>query len=139
MIINVNKDSDKKQYLERDNLLLVDNDEILKIDCKVENESFRFPTMFSFISTLLELNKWEKELYYLLNYRRDEFNSFYHMTKVAAKLFNRHERSYNRFYRSMEKRGIVVVDENNKPSVGPLYDIKNFSDKKYVVLKINEL
>lgn len=139
MIININRNSNKKQYLERDNLLLVDNDEILRIDCKVHNDSFRFSTTFSFIATMLELNKWEKELYYLLNYRRDEFDSFYHMTKVAAKLFNRCERSYNRFYRDLEKRGIVVIDENNRPHIGSQYDIKNFTDKKYVILKLEEL
>ena len=139
MIIEINNVSSKKQYLERDNLLLADNDEILRIDCKVQNESFRFPTIFTFVCTVLELNKWEREIYYMLNYRRDEFDSFYHMTKVAARLFNRSERGYNKYYRDLEKRGIVVIDKDNRPHIGKQYDIENFTNKKYVVLKIDSL
>ena len=70
--------------------------------------------------------------------RRLYLDSFYKLGVEAAKIFKCHERSYYIYYMKMRKRGIITTDANTgRPVVAPQYDVEQFKNAKYVVLKIN--
>lgn len=139
MVFSVNTNSEKKQYIERDNLLLIDNDDIIRLDVNPENINFRMNPLFEGICGLLGLNDKESQLYYMVNYKKDECDTFGKMGKVLSTLFKCHPRSYYPYYIRLRKRGILTTNQTTgKIEVGKQFDISEFSKAKYIVLKINQ-
>ena len=139
MVFSVNKSSNKKQYLERDNLLLVDNEDIVRLDVSPENINFRMNALFEAICGLLNLNEKESQLYYLVNFRKEDCGTFAQLGRIASKLFKCHPRSYYPYYIRMRKRGILTTNQDeDKIEVGKQFDISQFKNAKYIILKINE-
>lgn len=138
MVFEIDNSSNKKQYIERDNFLLVDNDDIVKLNIFPQSINFRMTALFEALCGLLGLNDKESQIYYMVCFKRDSFDSFYKLGVEAAKIFKCHERSYYIYYMKMRKRGIITTDANTgRPVVAPQYDVEQFKNAKYVVLKIN--
>lgn len=140
MKFEINNDSNRKQYIERDNLLLVDNDELVRIDCTPERIDFRMGALFEAICGLLDLTEKESQLLYIATYFKEDCESFYKMTQAAAKIFKCHPRSYYPYYANLVKRGIITTSNNGgrklKISLSKNLDVSQFKDIKYIVLKI---
>ena len=135
MYFIVNDTSNKKQYIERDNFVVADDNEILRIDCKGEKIKNNADIIFELYCYLLNLSDIEKELYYMLNYTDKVFKNFSELAMYASKEFNRNYRSYYRVHNSLIAKRIIE-ETMTKFIFLDEYNINKIKDIKYVVLKV---
>lgn len=136
MRVLIDKSSNKKQYVEKDNLLLVEDGDIIKFDVVGGQRHFRFNSMFELMVNLLELKEPEAAIYWTLLYGEDTYTSYRQVCIACQKYFGRCERTYHKFFEDLTRRGIIKTDYQNRVYVSEEYDIKNFK-ANYVVLKVN--
>ena len=132
----IDKSSNKKQYVEKDNLLLVEDKDIIKFDVVGGQRHFRFNSMFELMVNLLELKEPEAAIYWTLLYGEDTYTSYRQVCIACQKYFGRCERTYHKFFEDLTRRGIIKTDYQNRVYVSEEYDIKNFK-ANYVVLKVS--
>lgn len=136
MRVLIDKSSNKKQYVEKDNLLLVEDSDIIKFDVVGGQRHFRFNSMFELMVNLLELKDPEAAIYWTLLYGEDTYTSYRQVCIACQKYFGRCERTYHKFFEDLTRRGIIKTDYQNRVYVSEEYDIKNFK-ANYIVLKVN--
>jgi len=136
MKLKIDTTSDAKQYIEKDNLILVENDEITKFDVYCDKEYFRFNSLFETISNLLGLKFREKCIYYTLLYSDKEFRSFRQLCIECSKLFGGNERNYNYFFEGMIQKGIIGTEYDRTVYIKKEYDLRNINTE-YLILKLN--
>ena len=136
MRVLIDKSSNKKQYVEKDNLLLVEDKDIIKFDVVGGQRHFRFYSMFELMVNLLELKEPEAAIYWTLLYGEDTYTSYRQVCIACQKYFGRCERTYHKFFEDLTRRGIIKTDYQNRVYVSEEYDIKNFK-ANYVVLKVS--
>ena len=73
MRVLIDKSSTKKQYVEKDNLLLVEDKDILKFDVIGGQRHFRFNSMFVLMINLLEFKDPEAAIYWTLLYTDEPY------------------------------------------------------------------
>lgn len=135
MRVFIDKSSNKKQYVEKDNLLLVENDDILKLEVISGQRHFRFNPIFELITNLLQLKDTEAAIYWVLLYSGGEYKSYRQVCMACQKYFGRSERTYHKFFEDLTRRGIVKTD-SEKVYISPEYDIRNIK-QNYIILKLN--
>lgn len=131
----INTNSEKKQYIERDNFVVADNDEILRLDVGSKPFKEDVSPIFDIYCEFLHLSNLEKEIYYILNYKEDSFKSFNILSEYVAKLFNRNSRSYYVVLTSLLTKGIIRYNDKGV-YLSDRYKIENVENVKYVVIKI---
>lgn len=136
MRVLIDKSSNKKQYVEKDNLLLVEDKDIIKFDVVGGQRHFRFNSMFELMVNLLELKEPEAAIYWTLLYGEDTYTSYRQVCIACQKYFGRCERTYHKFFEDLTRIGIIKTDYQNRVYVSEEYDIKNFK-ANYVVLKVS--
>ena len=136
MRVNKDNSSNAKQYVEKDNLVLVENDEMMKLQVYGGQRNFRFNTLFEVICNLLELKDCEICVYYTLLYTREKFRSFRDVCLKCAQLFGRNYRTYHKFIEDMIRRGIIKTDYDNNVFISKEYDLKEFKGD-YLIIKLN--
>lgn len=131
----INTNSEKKQYIERDNFVVADNDEILRLDVSSKPFKEDVSSIFDIYCEFLHLSNLEKEIYYTLNYKENSFKSFNTLSEYVAKLFNRNSRSYYVVLTSLLTKGIIRYNDKGV-YLSDRYKIENVENVKYIVIKI---
>ena len=131
----INTNSEKKQYIERDNFVVADNDEILRLDVGSKPFKEDVSSIFDIYCEFLHLSNLEKEIYYTLNYKENSFKSFNTLSEYVAKLFNRNSRSYYVVLTSLLTKGIIRYNDKGV-YLSDRYRIENVENVKYIVIKI---
>lgn len=135
MDFSINDNSNKKQYIERDNFELADNEEILRLDIASKPFMEDVSPIFDIYCEFLHLSNLEKEIYYVLNYKQECFKSFNILSQYVSDLFNRNSRSYYVILTSLLTKGIIRYNDKGV-YLSERYQIKNVEKVKYIVIKI---